>query len=77
MGQYSGFVARYKDDEKDSILGKLKSSGIDKITVYEELHLIVGIVKSDRDRGAFVALIECGIDDFRGWKFIFYFWKRN
>ncbi len=66
MGQYSGFVARVPSDKIKQVVKLLEDSGsIKELSVHEELSLIIGLIKSDRDRGAFCTLIECGIDDFR------------
>jgi len=66
MGQYSEFVARVAADKIKQTVSLLEESGsIREIRVFEELSLIIGLVKSDRDRGAFCTLLECGIDDFR------------
>lgn len=65
MGQWSGFVARVQESEFDKKVELLQEDYNVKITAYPELCLIVGIIKSDRDGGAFVSLIEAGIDNFR------------
>ena len=65
MGQYSGFVARYTEANTKQILLNLRNKGIDQFTLYENLHLIIGLIKSDINRGAFIDLIECGLEDFR------------
>jgi hypothetical protein len=66
MGQYSGFVARVQPCEIKQVEQLLIATGnIRELTVHPELSLIIGLIKSDRDRGAFCTLSECGIDDFR------------
>ena len=66
MGQYSGFVARVQPGEIQQVEQLLIQTGsIKELSVHPELSLIIGVIKSDRDRGAFCTLIECGIDDFR------------
>lgn len=65
MGQYAGFVARYSALPEADLLAKMKTHGITEYTAYDELSLVVGIVKGDSDGHALLKLRMCGFEDIR------------